>query len=358
MYGTTTSVPASLDWNRNYPNVLTLSKNFLLWISERAWVRKNIVLSDVQFVLHVSIGLTLARMIITRWLVPRISTPKRLAAMGRCKSSHLLSSQAPADGNTSSSNRAPLYAIAVFRFLFCLGSCMWCWCVFRKTVFWPIWVGGPGTSTTKECWDLSALLEFHESKTEHYLRYFLLVQIAYQLQSVWFHFVYLLVVVCWGDHNQNKSVVRSTFRSYLWPLFGHLIFGSLLFGLYVFSALRRLGTIGIFALELSSCALQLLQVSLYSPVMNKTVVKRVHKYIVVPSFLYCRIFVIPYVVWYSAAFESQDWITQLEKTTIQGSGILIYTFFNSLLGIATLMNLIYLRRLLKHPKLQSLAANS
>ena len=81
----------------------------------------------------------------------------------------------------------------------------------------------------------------------------------------------------------------------------HCIVLCCLVGAYLFSGLRRLGAVGIFTLELSSVFLQLLQVCIYAPENS-----RWRKPEVV-------IFVLPFILWRSALFESQEWLEQIEK---------------------------------------------
>ena len=122
---------------------------------------------------------------------------------------------------------------------------------------------------------------------------------------------------------------------------------------YAFSGLRRLVAIGIFALELSSMMLQLLQLCINAPessiFRNTKMIKFVHRFIAIPVFTYCRFFVMPFIVQYSAAFESTMWLQNIEHALTPGVGMVIYSFFNGTLLLAFGLNFIYLRRLLFHP---------
>jgi len=71
-------------------------------------------------------------------------------------------------------------------------------------------------------------------------------------------------------------------------------------------------------------------------------------------FSYCRFFVLPFVVWYSAAFESQEWLDQIEKVFTRGWGQQISIVFNSLLCLIFALNLVLFRRLLYHPHLRQI----
>lgn len=154
--------------------------------------------------------------------------------------------------------------------------------------------------------------------------------------------------------------MRLSMVTYWKPLLGHLVFSLLLWGSFVFSGLRRLGAIGIFALEFSSAMLQLLQLCIHAPstswLRKPQVIRIVHSYIVIPSFIYARIGIVTILVGHSAALESIDWISQLDKALGGGSGIMMifYILFNSLLFLATIMNILYLRRLLYHPQVKKI----
>ena len=145
-------------------------------------------------------------------------------------------------------------------------------------------------------------------------------------------------------------------KSYLRPLAEHLISLTLISLCYIFSGLRRLGAVGIFTLECSSISLQLLQVCINAPesfpLRRPKFVKWLHRYLVVPSFLYYRFFVFPFIVWYSAAFESQDWLEQIEKAFVPGSAFVLYAIFNLMIAFIFGLNLVFFRRLLFHPHLQ------
>jgi len=57
----------------------------------------------------------------------------------------------------------------------------------------------------------------------------------------------------------------------------------------------------------------------------------------------------PFIVQYSAAFESTMWLQNIEHALTPGVGTVIYSFFNGTLLLAFGLNFIYLRRLLFHP---------
>jgi len=138
----------------------------------------------------------------------------------------------------------------------------------------------------------------------------------------------------------------------------HVIVLALLIGAYLFSGLRRLGAVGIFTLELSSVFLQLLQVSIYAPENSwwrkPEVVLFVHRALTVPTFVYCRLIVLPFVLWRSALFESQEWLEQIAKVFSPGWAEKLYTMFNGSLCLIFALNLVLFRRLLFHPHLKQI----
>lgn len=378
----------------------------------RQYIKRD-ALSDVQCVIAISILLSLIRVVIVYLLVPRYLAPRRLAALVHSKSTHLLSSSEYAfnqklyGGNqdeksnseeTTSSPleylndlwiqtghtirrslgheaqtpykkmdpsqalrlfRAPRYATAVFRLLFCMLSCSFALAKFSSSDFWPVWVGGLKTAQTKNCWDLSGSVAFKgaslDSDFDHQntaLRYFFLGQASYQIHSLCFHFLSMLLLILCGGSSGYMSA-RQSLKSYSRPMLEHSLYFVLTVMTYIFSGLRRLGAISIFALELSSMVLQLLQLCINAPessiLRNTKMVKFVHRFIAIPVFTYCRFFVMPFIVQYSAAFESTMWLQNIEHALTPGVGMVIYSFFNGTLLLAFGLNFIYLRRLLFHP---------
>ena len=103
------------------------------------------------------------------------------------------------------------------------------------------------------------------------LRYFFLGQASYQLQSLCFHFLSMILLLIYSgmkqrkkssrNHNESGSSslndsshksrivsARSSIKSYLRPVVEHSIYFVLTISTFFFSALRRLGSITIFAL--------------------------------------------------------------------------------------------------------------
>ena len=376
----------------------------------RQYIKRD-ALSDVQSIIALSLLLSLVRVVIVYLLVPRYLAPRRLAALVHSKSTHLLSTseyvftKRKTDGSQDDESEAavnspleylndlwiqtghtirrslgheaqtpyekldatqalrlfeaPRYATAVFRLLFCMMSCSFAVVKFSSSNFWPVWVGGLETAQTKNCWDLSGSVAFKgaslDSDFDHQntaLRYFFLGQASYQIHSISFHFLSMaLLVLCAG--NAGYLSARQSLKSYCRPMLEHSIYFALTVMTYIFSGLRRLGAIGIFALELSSMMLQFLQICINAPetsiFRNAKMVKFVHRFIAIPVFIYCRFFVMPFIVQYSAAFESTLWLQNIEHALTPGVGMVIYSFFNGMLLLAFGLNFVYLRRLLFHP---------
>ena len=413
--------------------------------------RDSTPLNDLLLVMTSAMVLAIVRVLLVSLLVPRALAPQRLAAMTRCKSTHILSSSSSYEfspavkrknnvggslrgnlsalaapdlggsedetadyGNqidledsaedddarialfservgsriqasirrslghepvpaadfenldTSTAQRifsAPRFATAIFRCLYCSASCLMAYSLFRTANFWPVYVGGLASSSTRNCWDRSGSIALGslDSDFDHNnaaLHIFFLAQGAYQLHSLWFHVLSMALLLLYEEGNERIISMKTSMKSYLRPLAEHLISLTLIFLCYIFSGLRRLGAVGIFTLESSSISLQLLQVCINapqsSPLRRPKFVKRLHRYLVVPSFLYCRFFVFPFIVWYSAAFESQDWLEQIEKAFVPGSAFVLYVIFNLMISFIFGLNLVFFRRLLFHPHLQDI----
>eukprot|EP00557_Chaetoceros_sp_GSL56_P012783 CAMPEP_0176486914 /NCGR_PEP_ID=MMETSP0200_2-20121128/5832_1 /TAXON_ID=947934 /ORGANISM="Chaetoceros sp., Strain GSL56" /LENGTH=571 /DNA_ID=CAMNT_0017883667 /DNA_START=177 /DNA_END=1892 /DNA_ORIENTATION=+ len=259
---------------------------------------------------------------------------------------------------------APRYATAVFRLLFCFLSCSWALVKFSSSNFWPVWVGGRFMARTKYCWDLSGSVAIQgaalDSDFDHQnsaLRYFFLGQASYQIHSLSFHFFSMVLLLVCGRGNDGRHYLsaRTSLKSYFRPVMEHSFYFVLTVMTYMFSGLRRLGAICIFVLEFSSMVLQLLQLCINAPeqsrLKNMTLIQFVHRFLAIPVFIYCRFFVLPFIVQYSAWFESTMWLKQIEHALAPGVAMVIYIFFNGMLLLAFGFNLVYLRRLLFHPSL-------
>lgn len=274
---------------------------------------------------------------------------------------------------------APRYATAVFRSLYCLASCSIALLFFQQANFWPTYLGGHGQ--TAKCWDLSGgtTLSF-DSDFDHrnaVLRRYFLVQASYHLHSGAFHVLSMLLLWWWklqrpvaatthqpsSDSLSSLAVnphvvisVRRSTKSYVRSLLQHMVALALIGGAYLFSSLRRLGAIAMFAFDLSSLSLHFLQICMNapetSPLRNPDLILWVHRAWVIPMFLYTRFFVWPFLVWYSAVVESKQWLQQLESTLVPNSANYMRWVFHALLLYVISLNLVYFRRLLFHPHLK------
>lgn len=313
-------------------------------------------------------------------------------ALGHEEASHYGDDDIPVDKPSRASMfSAPRRATAVFRFLYCSTSCLMAYGMFHSADFWPVQVGGRLTSSTRNCWDLSggvALgwidkttgfeLDRDFDQRNAALRLFFLAQGSYQLHSLCFHVMSMALLFLYGEKGKGNKEggasrrgsaivgegrlvsMKSSMKSYVKPLLEHVVSLGLVFGAYIFSSLRRLGAVGIFTLEVSSAFLQLLQMCVNAPegsrLRNPKFLRFFHRFVVVPTFVYCRFVVLPFVVWHSAAFESQAWLDQIERAFVTGAAITVYVFFNGLLAFIFGLNVIHFRRLLFHPHLKQLFA--
>ena len=209
--------------------------------------------------------------------------------------------------NTDQLFTAPRYATAVFRLLYCLGSCICAMVWLRNANFFPPSVGGSGT--TRHCWDLKggvALESVNMTLDDPHnavLRKYFLVQASYHLHSWATHWMSVLVLWWYGgggDSGTSSLVsLRKSMRSYWRALFQHVLALAMIGVCYFFSSLRRLGAIGIFALDVSSLFVHLLQLCINAPPSNSWLYNRprviawIHRGLVIPMFLYvCVCFVL------------------------------------------------------------------
>lgn len=291
------------------------------------------------------------------------------------------------------------YATALFRLLYSLITSVSAFYLFRHADFWPIYLGGKSTSATANCWDLSGAIAFVpgvDQDFDHFnstLRQYFIIQASYQIQSLFFHcFLFLFSSSSWKWKKSPGDFIRTYTE--------HVVALALLSSSFLFSSARRLGTVALFALDSSGLFLHLLQICLnynymedkddedpddddvhhhlledYSSIyikkgsvlvgqnsivekkkqkLNKIRSRRnivwfVHRCLVLPSFMYCRFFILPVIVWYSAAYESHEWLQQMEHAFVPGWSNFVYYFFNGLLMIIVSLNFILFRRLLFHP---------
>jgi hypothetical protein len=253
---------------------------------------------------------------------------------------------------------APRYATALFRLLYSTAAAGLALLYFREADFWPWFVFGHGQ--TEKCWDLSGGLTVgmdsdFDQRNAVLKRYFLW-QASYHWHSGAFHVLSLLILLLHPTKHAPRRLLsfRKGSKAYLRSLFQHVLAVALIAAAYIFSSLRRLGAIGLFAFDVSSWFLHLLQVCINAPEESRfrcsAVISRIYWVLVIPSFAFTRFFVWP-AIWYSAAFESKTWLLQLERTLWPGSAALLRNVFHCLMVVMHAMSVIYFRRLWNHPHL-------
>lgn len=336
--------------------------------------------TDLQLVFLLSVGLALLRVLIFHLLVPDyLASPQKFKAIMRCKSSHALSSdslQNFANNNkiiqnkrlgrkiTSASNASlfsgPRYATSLFKFLYLFGTTTFAWLAFHSAEFWPIYLGGLRGGRTRSCWNLSGNVNYSkfdsdfDSKND-LLRYYFIIQASYHLQSICFQILASLgwFVLAKREDKSNGSM-RSSFTNYIRPFLEHLFATVIIGSAFLFSGLRRLGAVGMYTMDLSGLFLQGFEICLHAPFLsNRKICRKVHSFVVVPAYLYCRMFVFPFIVIYSVLFESKEWFDQLGHILPMSGTDILYRSFCVLLLSVQLLNVIYLRRLLHHPQVIS-----
>lgn len=258
---------------------------------------------------------------------------------------------------------APKYATACFRMLFCSVSCTIALVYFGDSDFWPPAVGGHGS--TKNCWDLSsvgaAVMESDFDDHNTVLRRYYLVQLSYHFHSGAFHI--LAALLLWlvsaskskqKDQKKYLGLVPASLFTLpnLQSLFQHCFAVGIMTFSYLFSSLRRLGAIAMFAFDLSSWFLHLLQMSINVPWNERRIspfwIKILHRLFVIPTFCYSRFYIFPFVIGFSALEESQDWLRQLENMLYPGISDTVHNFFVVSFCLFMIINLIYARRLFYH----------
>lgn len=190
---------------------------------------------------------------------------------------------------------APRYATAVFRLVYCIWSCTCAVIWLLPERFWPLAVGGTGA--TKNCWDLRGGVALETTadfdNANAVLRKYFLVQASYHLHSWATHWMSLIALWWYGT---SFVSIRKSMISYWRALLQHLMALTLIGGCYFFSSLRRLGVIGIFALDVSSLFVHLLQLCINAPPDSlwhqPLLIAWIHRGLVIPIFLYvpaCRV---------------------------------------------------------------------
>jgi len=148
--------------------------------------------------------------------------------------------------------------------------------------------------------------------------------------------------------------VQESMAAYIRSLMQHCLALVLIATAYVFSSLRRLGAIGMFAFDVSSWFLHLLQICInapeHSPLKSARTVKCIYYWFVIPAFVWGRFFVWP-ALWYSVAVESSYWLEQFERILVPGSGFILGSLVHVWMMLLTSVTIIFFQRLLNHPHL-------
>jgi hypothetical protein len=252
-------------------------------------------------------------------------------------------------------NSAPRLATALFRLVYSGLVAGVAFYYFATSDFWPVLVGGTGH--TLASWDLSGGLsggidgDFDAQNTA--LRKYYLCQSAYHWHSGAFHLLSVLLLFL-RPREKRPGWIQDSTSSYHRSFLQHSVAILLLWTTYLFSSLRRLGTIGMFSFDVSSFFLHLLQVCMNSPktsfLQNARLIAFVYRILVLPSFFYCRFVVWP-SLWWSAIAESGNWLQQLDRILFPGSSLFLQTLWHVCMSGAMVLNLVYLRRLWNHPHL-------
>ncbi|GKY94941.1 hypothetical protein MPSEU_000459000 [Mayamaea pseudoterrestris] len=375
-----------------------------LYSQDTAW-------SDVTLISLLSLLLAVCRGLLVHYLVPR--DYESIEALLRCKSSHLLSSDYSIDRNNNNNTgkhefaaanepydwddddvgmrfdeserelmppkienesscqapqvvllshpdlySAPRFATAVFRLFYTACAVILAFYSFHHANFWPWFVLGSGS--TKNCWDLNGGLtlgideDYDHCNTT--LRRYFLFQASYHWHSGAFH-VWSIAMLLKNPHSAPRRFLsmQSSSANYLGSMVQHVLLLVAIGAAYIFSSLRRLGAIGMFAFDVSSCFLHLLQICTNAPENSRwrrsEVVWRVYFLLVLPSYVVTRLVIWP-LLWYSATFESEKWLRQFEQTLVPGSARILKGVMHVLMSLLMLMTLVHFKRLCKHSHVQ------
>jgi hypothetical protein len=178
------------------------------------------------------------------------------------------------------------YTNALFRLLYCSVTAAIALVYFRHADFWPWYVLGKGD--TSQCWDLSGGITVGgmDSDFDHYnvvLKRYFLWQASYHIHSSTFHFLLSLLFLfnplslqsqnpltslsSRADSPSAKRLhsLRKGSNAYVRSFVQHILSVLLITIAYTFSSLRRLGAIGLFACDVSSWSLHVLQICINAP---------------------------------------------------------------------------------------------
>ena len=257
----------------------TSQANIALNFSHNNGVRLSEKNNDLYLICILAISLAVLRFGIIYCVTSRKKSEMKKDALIRCRSMQMLRSYDLSELNNSSIIRkeqkqqeqtfvyALRYATGLFRFLYTLITSISAFFLFRQADFWPVYLGGKVGSSTANCWDLSGGIaltgvdqDFDQFNST--LRYYFVVQASYQIQSLFFHcFLFIL---------SNTWKLKKSWKDFLRSFSEHIIGLFLLTGSFLFSSWRRLGAVGMFALDASGLFLHLLQIVLNVATTNNS----------------------------------------------------------------------------------------
>jgi TLC domain len=302
---------------------------------------------------------------------------------------------------------APRLATAVFRLAYTTVAAILAWHSFHTANFWPWYVGGAWNSTavrgsrssgTAHCWDLNGgavsvgILDSDFDLRNTVLRRYFLLQASYHFHSTAFHVGSCILLMIQNYRSKDaanpqspanaswssSSIWRVSTTSYLRSLLHHALALLTIATAYIFSSLRRLVAIGMFAFDVSSWFLHLLQICINAKsykddddddydnhnngrfslrhLLTASRIQIFHRFLVLPAFVLCR-FGVWGALWYSALTESRAWLQQLEKTLFPNAALLLQSLWNACMVGLFVANIIHLYRLLYHPHLKRIHGN-
>jgi hypothetical protein len=386
------------------PSLQSQMSSSPLYSQDTAW-------SDIQFISLLSAVLAICRIALVHYLVPR--DYESIEALMRCKSSHLLSSDYSLSPSNSRSNlqnvlkdgdpmgwdeddpglrldeserdvsksknknkrigkkmhvdgnllSAPRFATALFRLLYTASAVALAFSSFHGADFWPWYVLGSGS--TENCWDLSGGLtlgmDSDFDRCNSTLRRYFLWQASYHVHSGTFH-LWSLAMLLKNPNGVPRRILsmQANSSSYIRSLAQHVLLLSLIATSYIFSSLRRLAAIGMFAFDISSCFLHLLQLCTNARENSRwrrpDVISKVYHGLVLPTYIATRFLIWP-ALWYSATFESEKWLRQLEQTLVPGSASLLKGVMHILMTMLMATTVVHFNRLCKHPQVRRALQN-
>jgi hypothetical protein len=225
------------------------------------------------------------------------------------------------------------------------------WFSLRDSNFWPWYVGGHGN--TANCWDLSGGLSVGmDSDFDHrnaVLKQYFLGQASFHWYSATLHLLGMLlsqwqrcVAPPKATALRNETVARAA-TSHGRDLVQHVLVLVIFAVAFIFSSLRRLVAIGVFAFDANKLCLHLYG-TLSSNRATMGMAREMYWCLVLPSFVVARFAIWP-ALWYSATFESSDWLTQLEQTLWPGSADTFRVSCHVGMFLLLLVSLLDLRRI-------------